>query len=86
VEILTGCSTIAEGTTCPMTARGITAEGEIVTNAVLRWSSSNGSVAQVRDDGLVFAIGPGQVVITVEAAFGHGEDSWDVAVVPARPK
>ncbi|HJU86180.1 MAG TPA: Ig-like domain-containing protein [Gemmatimonadota bacterium] len=86
MEILTGCSTIAEGTTCPMTARGITAEGQIVTNAILRWSSSAGNVAQVNDEGLVFAIGPGQAVITVEAAFGRGEDSWNVAVVPARPK
>jgi hypothetical protein len=81
-----GCATLAEGTTCQMQARGITAEGQIVTNAILRWSTSNGSVAQVNDDGRVFAINTGVAVVTVEAAFGEGEDSAQVAVVPAAPK
>lgn len=86
VEILEACSTIAEGETCLMRARGITSEGQIVTNAVLRWSSSNNSVAQVNDEGRVFAVGVGNTIITVEAAFGEGEDSRQLFVVLARPK
>ena len=82
VEIITPCPTVDEGATCQMTARGITAEGAIVTNAVLRWSSSAGSVAQVDDDGRVFGVGPGQAVITVEAAFGEGSDTAAVFVFP----
>ncbi|HET6361183.1 MAG TPA: hypothetical protein VFH11_03915 [Gemmatimonadota bacterium] len=81
-----GCSTLAEGTTCQMQARGITAEGQIVTNAILRWSTSAGNVAQVNDEGLVFAVGTGVAIVTVEAAFGQGEDSVQIAVVPAAPK
>jgi hypothetical protein len=81
-----GCATLAEGTTCQMSARGITAEGQIVTNAILRWSTSNGSVVQVNDEGRVFAGNTGVAVVTVEAAFGQGEDSAQVAVVPAAPK
>ena len=81
-----GCSTLAEGTTCQMSALGMTAEGEIVTNAVLRWFTSAGNVAQVNDEGRVFAIGAGVAIVTVEAAFGQGEDSAQIAVVPANPK
>ncbi len=86
VEITSGCSSMAEGTTCQMAARGITAEGQIVTNAVLRWSSSASSVAQVDSDGQVFAIAPGQATITVEAAFGEGSDSSEVFVLQVFPK
>ena len=82
VEIITPCPTVDEGATCQMTARGITAEGAIVTNAVLRWSSNAGAVAQVDDDGRVFGVGPGQAVITVEAAFGEGSDTAEVLVFP----
>jgi uncharacterized protein YjdB len=86
VQILEACSTIAEGQTCLMRARGMTSEGQIVTNAVLRWSSSNISVAQVNDEGRVFAVGVGRATITVAAAFGEGEDSRVLFVVLARPK
>jgi uncharacterized protein YjdB len=72
---------MAEGTTCQMAARGITAEGQVVTNAVLRWSSNAGSIAQVNSEGLVFGIGPGRATITVEAAFGQGSDSTEVFVL-----
>ena len=82
VEITGPCPFIDEGATCQMAARGITAEDQIVTNAVLRWSSSNSSVAQVNGDGRVFAVGIGQAVITVEASFGQGRDTSEVAVLP----
>jgi hypothetical protein len=82
VEITSPCPSMGEGETCIMAARGITADGEIVTNAVLRWSSNNGSVAQVNDDGRVFATGPGQATITVEAAIGQGRDTSSVTVFP----
>lgn len=80
VEITQGCGSIGEGDICQMEARGMTAEGQIVTNAVLRWSTNAGSVAQVDDDGRVFGVGPGRATITVQAAFGEGEDSSEVLV------
>ena len=82
VEILFGCPTVDEGATCQMSARGITAEGQLVTNAVLRWSSNANSIVQVDSNGRVFGIAPGTATITVEAAFGQGTDTSRVAVFP----
>lgn len=82
VEITAGCSGIGEGETCPMAARGFTADGRLVTNAVLRWSSNNTSIVQVNSDGRVFGVGPGKATVTVEAALGQGSDSADVFVFP----
>jgi uncharacterized protein YjdB len=80
VEITGPCPFIDEGATCQMAARGITADNQIVTNAVLRWSSNNGSVAQINSDGRVFAVGVGTATILVEAAFGTGSDTARVTV------
>jgi hypothetical protein len=82
VEITGPCPFIDEGGTCQMAARGITAEDQIVTNAVLRWSSSNNSVAQVNNEGRVFGVGPGKATILVEAALGQGSDTSTVSVHP----
>ena len=82
VEITGPCPQLDEGETCLMTARGITAEGQIVTNAVLRWSSSASSIAQVNNEGRVFGLGPGSATITVEASFGQGMDTSRVTVFP----
>ncbi|HEY7473320.1 MAG TPA: Ig-like domain-containing protein [Gemmatimonadota bacterium] len=82
VEITQPCGNIGEGDVCQMAARGITADNQIVTNAVLRWSSNASSIAQVNDDGRVFGVGPGRATITVEAAFGQGEDSAEIIVFP----
>lgn len=80
VEILFGCPTVDEGATCQMAARGMTAEGQVVTNAVLRWSSNANSIAQVDNNGRVFGLNPGTATITVEAAFGQGSDTSRVTV------
>ena len=80
VEIITPCPTVDIGASCPMSARGITAEGQIVTNAVLRWSSSNPSAVQVNSDGRVFGLGVGKSTILVEAAVGQGSDTSEVVV------
>lgn len=82
VEITSPCPTMGEGDTCQMAARGITAENQVVTNAVLRWSSNASSVAQVSTEGRVFGVGPGRATITVEAAFGTGEATSEVVVFP----
>ena len=86
VEIVTPCPDIPEDGDCTIAARGITAENELVTNAVLRWSSSNGSVASVNSEGRVHGEGPGQATITVEAAVGTGSATTQVAVRPVFPK
>jgi uncharacterized protein YjdB len=82
VEITGPCPTVDEGATCQMTARGITADNEIVTNAVLRWSSNANSIAQVNNDGRVFGLAPGTATITVEASFGTGSATSRVTVFP----
>jgi hypothetical protein len=80
VEITGPCPFVDEGATCQMAARGITADNEIVTNAVLRWSSSASSIAQVNNEGRVLGLSPGTATITVEASFGQGRDTARVAV------
>ena len=80
VEIVTPCPDIPEGSTCQIAARGITADNELVTNAVLRWSSGNNSVAQVNNEGRVFAVGAGKTTILVEAALGTGSATTNVTV------
>ena len=80
VEITGPCPFIDEGATCQMAAIGISAEDQIVTNAVLRWSSSNNSVAQVNNEGRVFAVGAGKTTILVEAALGTGSATTNVTV------
>ncbi len=82
VEIVAPCPTVDIGSSCPMTARGITADNQIVTNAVLRWSSNSPSIVSVNPDGRVFGIAPGQATITVEASFGQGSDTSEVTVFP----
>lgn len=82
VQITSPCPSMGEGETCVMAARGITAEGQIVTNAVLRWSSSASSIVQVNNEGRVFGLAPGKATITVEAALGQGSDTSDVNVFP----
>ena len=82
VEITAPCPTVDIGSSCPMTARGITADNQILTNAVLRWSSNSPSIVSVNPDGRVFGIAPGQATILVEAAFGQGSDTSEVTVFP----
>jgi hypothetical protein len=86
VEIVTPCPEVPEGSTCQIAARGITADNELVTNAVLRWSSSNNSTVQVNDDGRVFAVGTGKATILVEAALGTGSATTQVVVRPVYEK
>lgn len=80
IEIVTPCPDIPEGSTCQIAARGITEDNELVTNAVLRWSSGNNSVAQVNNEGRVFAVGAGKTTILVEAALGTGSATTNVTV------
>jgi hypothetical protein len=86
VEIVTGCPDIPVDSTCQIAARGITADNELVTNAVLRWSSSNGGVVSVDSEGLVRGMGPGTATITVEAALGTGSATTRVTVRPVFEK
>jgi hypothetical protein len=86
VEIVTPCPEVPLDSTCQIAARGITADNELVTNAVLRWSSSNNSVAQVNDEGRVFAVGTGKATILIEAALGTGSATTQVVVRPVFEK
>lgn len=80
VEITGRCPDVTVGHSCPMTARGITEDGQVVTNAVLRWSSSAPEIASVNPDGRVFGISAGKATILVEAALGEGSASSEIFV------
>ena len=80
VEITGRCPDVTVGHSCPMSARGITEDGQVVTNAVLRWSSSSPDIASVNPDGRVFGISPGKATILVEAALGQGAASTEIFV------
>lgn len=86
VEIVTPCPEVPEDGNCQIAARGITADNELVTNAVLRWSSSNASVASVNNEGRVHGEGTGTATITVEAAVGAGSATTRVVVRPVFEK
>lgn len=44
---ITGCGAVAEGESCPITARAWNADGEEITNPGFIWSSTSPSVARV---------------------------------------
>lgn len=69
---------LAVGDSAEFTARVLDADGNIVSDPEITWSSEDSEVASVNDDGRVWALAAGDVVIraTVESA----SDSADVRV------
>jgi len=59
------------GETAKLTANLVGVKPE---NAALRWSSSDESVARVRENGVVEAVAPGSAQITVVCEYGEGEE------------
>lgn len=59
------CPVVSMGDQCGMGVAAFTAEGQRIGNPVLRWTSWNFDVAEVDEDGLVTAKGPGEATIEV---------------------
>lgn len=82
LDIVQGCSSIVEGQRCQIVVRALTAEGQQVSNPVLRWSSSNDGVASVSNRGLVQAGGAGIVTIRVSNTTDTAKDQTTIYVLP----
>ena len=68
IQIRSGVCAVPEGTTCNLFAEAKTADGTLIPNPVLRWSSSNTTVATVQGESssaLVSVRSVGTATITV---------------------
>lgn len=66
------------GATVQLTASPVNANGVVVSNASVKWSSSDASIATVTNGGLVLAVGAGSVTITAAAGRGEGSATFDM--------
>lgn len=88
LDIVQFCAAIAETETCMFRAEAFSGE-QLVANPVLRWSSSNSTVASVEEQGtsaLVRGRQSGQVSIIVSNTTGTVSDSKTLHVLLANPK
>jgi hypothetical protein len=80
------CNGVVPQARCQFVVEARTAEGQLITNPILRWFSSNSAVASVSDEGLVEALSSGQATITVTNSTGTASDSANVLVLITNPK
>jgi hypothetical protein len=88
LEIVAACGAIAETETCTFRAEAFSGTQQVA-NPVLRWSSSNSTVATVEEQGtsaVVRGRQSGQVSITVSNTTGTVSDSKTMHVIQANPK
>ena len=84
IRILGGCF-MEEGASCSLSAEAKTSDGTIVSDPVLRWSSSATNVATVEGDGrtaVVHARALGSATIRAENTTGDAFDDTEVLVLP----
>lgn len=86
IEIVQGCTAVFEGERCQIVVVAMTDEGQRISNPVLRWSSSNSSVATVDSEGLVRGVAGGDATIRVSNTTETASDQTRVRVVPLNPK
>lgn len=85
IEINAGVCAIPEGATCNLSAEARTADGVVVSNPTLRWSSSNVSVATVQGESsaaVVRGIAIGSATVTVTNSTEDVSDAVPVSVLP----
>ena len=81
IQIRSGSCAVEEGRTCNLFAEAKTADGTIVTNPILRWSSSNPTVATVEgqsSQAVVSIHSVGTATITVSNTTGDVSDTAKV--------
>lgn len=85
IQIRSGGCFVPEGATCPVTAEARTIDGVLVSNPVLRWSSSNTTVASVVGESSTATISAhaiGNATVTVTDTTGDVSDDMRVSVLP----
>lgn len=85
IQIRSGGCFVPAGETCSVVAEAKTAAGVVVSNPVLRWSSSNTTVASVTGESSTATIRAqaiGNAVVTVSDTTGDVTDEMPVAVLP----
>ena len=84
IQIRSGGCFVEEGASCQVLAEAKTADGVIVSNPILRWTSSNSSVASVEgesSEATVRTHAPGDATVTVTDTTGDVSDSMRVTVL-----
>ena len=84
IQIRSGGCFVEEGATCNVLAEARTAEGVLITNPVLRWSSSNTTVASVvgeSSQATIHAQAIGDATVTVSDTTGDVSDDMRVTVL-----
>jgi hypothetical protein len=85
IQIRSGGCFVAEGASCNVRAEARTAEGVLVSNPILRWSSSNTTVASVEgqsSEATIVARSIGDATVTVTDTTGDVSDDMRVSVLP----
>ena len=84
IQIRSGGCFVEEGASCQVLAEAKTADGVIVSNPILRWTSSNSSVASVEGESSSATVrthAPGDATVTVTDTTGDVSDSMRVTVL-----
>ncbi|HET6340652.1 MAG TPA: Ig-like domain-containing protein [Gemmatimonadota bacterium] len=84
IEIRSGGCFVEEGASCPVLAEARTADGVLVSNPILRWFSSNTSVASVVGESAtatIRALAIGNATVTVTDTTGDISDDMRVTVL-----
>ncbi len=85
IQIRSGVCAVPEGATCNVLAEARTPDGVLVSNPVLRWSSSNTTVASVSGESstaTIVAHAIGSATVTVTDTTGDVSDDIGVSVLP----
>jgi hypothetical protein len=84
IQIRSGGCFVEAGASCPVLAEARTADGVLVSNPILRWSSSNTSVASVEGESstaTIRAVAIGNATVTVTDTSGDIADDMRVTVL-----
>ena len=82
VTVSPASASVTVGDTTRLTATVKDANGNVVTNPTVTWSTSNASVATVSSSGLVTGVDSGKVTITASANGGSGTATVTVVLAP----
>lgn len=83
IEVTQPCSAVIEGQSCQIGVRAFAEGGQVIANPVLRYLTTNSSVAAVTETGRVIGVAPGNAVIEVTNSTDSVRDNFSVSVFPA---
>jgi len=82
IQITQPCGAVIEGETCRIGVRAFAANDQQIANPVLRYLSTNESVARVSDSGLVSGVTPGDATIVVSNSTSTVFAQFRAVVIP----